>query len=423
MATGTKRRSKGDGMIRKRKDGSWEGRVPINVNSETGKTKYKYVYAKSMKDVRDKMRLVSEDLPEIITPNGKYAKVNEPGKDEILFGDWLDTWLTEYKLNSLTPATYESYHVIIRHHLKPALGDIPITNITAEQIQKLLNDKMEKGGRADDKGDYLSPATVIKIKVVINASLKQAVKNKLIPFNPTEAVTPPKQVRKEIRIMTVDDQKKFMSALKGHRLEALFTLALATGMRKGELMALTWDCVDFENMSIKVTKSASRVRDPHTRVTSIETGSTKTASGIRQVPILPSVLPVLKEHRRRQEMEKRAAGSAYNKIGLVFCSNIGTYIEPRRVNTTLAKLVKKAGIEYINFHALRHTFATRALETGVPAKVVQKVLGHSDVALTLNRYTHVLKSTAHEQMEKMNDLFLSMDFTSEKPKTRNEPER
>jgi integrase len=423
MSTGTKRRSKGDGMIRKRKDGSWEGRVPISVDPETGKTKYKYVYAKSMKEVRDKMRLVSENKPEINTPNGKYIKVNEPGKNEILFGDWLDTWLTEYKLNSLTPSTYESYYVIIHHHLKPALGDIPITAITAEQIQKLLNEKMEKGGRVDNRGDYLSPSTVIKIKVVINASLKQAMKNKLIPFNPTEAVTPPKQVRKEIRILTVDEQKKFMSALNGHRLEALFKLALATGMRKGELMALTWDCVDFENRSIKVTKSASRIRNPHTRVTSIETGNTKTASGVRQVPILPGVLPVLKEHRRRQEMEKRIAGSAYNRTGLVFCSNIGTYIEPRRVNTTLGKLVNKAGIEHINFHALRHTFATRALETGIPAKVVQEILGHSDVALTLNRYTHVLKSTAQEQMNKMNELFASMDFMPEKNRERNEPER
>ena len=121
--------------------------------------------------------------------------------------------------------------------------------------------------------------------------------------------------------------------------------------------------------------------------------------------MLPSVVPILEKHALLQGEEKKEAGSAYNKQGLVFCSNIGTYIEPRRINTTLEKLIKKAGIERINFHALRHTFATRALENGIPAKVVQAMLGHADVALTLNTYTHLLKETLHEEMGKMNDIF------------------
>jgi len=260
------------------------------------------------------------------------------------------------------------------------------------------------------------------MKVVINASLKQAVKNRLIQFNPTEAVTPPKKARREIRVLTPEEQDKFMNALKGHRLEAFFKLALATGMRKGELLALTWDNVDFESNTISIKKSANRVRDQETMKTSIVVGGPKSKSGYREIPMLPSVAPILSKHYMVQQKEQREAGSAYNKLGLVFCSNVGTYTEPRRINTTLEKLLKQASVEHINFHALRHTFATRALERGVPAKVVQAMLGHADVALTLNTYTHLMKETLHKEMRKMDDIFsVGVAKSAAKNRDRSEP--
>jgi len=152
-------------------------------------------------------------------------------------------------------------------HIKPALGNIPIGEITAEKIQKLLNEKQKVGSRKDGRDGALSTSSVIKMKVVINASLKQAVKNRLIPFNPTEAVTPPKMTRREIRVLTPEEQDKFMNVLKGHRLEAFFKIALSTGMRKGELLALTWDKVDFEKNTISISKTASRIRNHETRKT------------------------------------------------------------------------------------------------------------------------------------------------------------
>jgi len=245
----------------------------------------------------------------------------------------------------------------------------------------------------------------MKLKIVINSSLKQAVRNRLIPFNPTEAVTPPKMSRRDIRILTPEEQDRFTAVLKGHRLEALFKLALATGMRKGEILALTWDCVDFENKTISISKSAMRVRDQKTRKTAIVVGGPKSKSGYREIPMLPAVVPILEKHAVRQHEEMRAAGVMYNANNLVFCSSIGTYIEPRRVNTTLEKLINEAGLEHINFHALRHTFATRALEAGISPKVVQGMLGHADVSLTLNTYTHLLKDTLRDELMKMNGVF------------------
>jgi integrase len=422
--SGAARRMNGDGTIRQRSDGRWEGRVSVGTNPDTGKPIYKYTYGRTQREVRAKIRDIIDDAPEIVTANGKYVKVEEPPKDDVLTcGEWFQTWLKEYKLNSISPSTYESYYLIIKNHLIPAFGKIPVVELNTEQIQQFLNECQEVGSRKDGRSGKLSSGSIIKMKIVISSALKQAVKNRIIPFNPTEAVTPPRMVRKEIRILTPEEQTKFLQAVEGHRLEAIFKLALATGMRKGELMALTWDDIDFENESISVTKSASRVRDPHTRKTSIETGSTKSRSGIRQVPLLPSMVPVLEKHRAFQDGEKRMAGSAYNKLNLVFCSNVGTYIEPTRINNMLGELRRKAGLEHINFHALRHTFATRALENGIPARVVQEILGHSDVSLTLNRYTHVLKATSQEQIFKMNDLFVGDFSGSGKDKNKSEPER
>ena len=415
MATKATRRSKGDGMIRQRADGSWEGRLPVGKNRETGKTEFKSFYGKTMKVVRDKIKEYTDNPPVIVTSSGTYKKIEDSTGKSLLFKEWIDTWLKQYKANTLTPATYESYRIVIEQHLKPAFGSTPISEITTDQIQKLLNTKLEDGARMDGRDGKLATSSVIKMKIIMNASMKQAVRNRYIPFNPTEAVEAPKMIRKEIRVLTVAEQDIFMKTLKGHRLEALFKLALATGMRKGELLGLTWDCIDFENNTISISKSANRVRNQETMKTVIAVGGPKSASGYREIPMLPAVAPILNKHLILQEKEKREAGSAYNMENLVFCSNVGTYIEPTRINTTLGKLIKKAGIEHINFHALRHTFATRALENGIPAKVVQAMLGHADIALTLNTYTHLLKDTLHEQMQKMNNVFLEKPV---KPETK-----
>ena len=405
MAEARTRRSKGDGIIRQRGDGTWEGRLPLGKNPATGRTDYKYFYGQTKAKVRARMRLFESDPPEIATENGIYRKVETPPEGTQNFGEWLDTWLTQYKANTLTGSTYESYRVAIEHHIKPVLGGIPIGEITADQIQSLINAKQKAGERKDGREGALATSSVLKMKIIISASLKQAVRNHLIPFNPADAVTPPKMTRKEMRVLTPEEQDKFMTVLKGHRLEALFKLALATGMRKGELLALTWDSINFEDNTISISKSANRVRDKETMKTSIVVGGPKSKAGYRDIVMLPSVAPIISKHYMVQQKEQREAGSAYNKLGLVFCSNVGTYIEPSRVNTTLGKLLKQAGIEHINFHALRHTFATRALENGIPAKVVQEMLGHADAAFTLNRYTHLLKETLHDEMGKMDGVF------------------
>ena len=403
MTKTKKRRKKGEGSLRQRIDGRWEGRKPRERDPITGKRLYAYFYGDTKREVEAKMCQVFHDAIEIVTPNGRFVKVEYAQfyDTRICFGEWLDTWLTEYKQDSVAPSTYDSYRVIVKHHLKPGLGKIPLARITTDQIQNLLNSKSKDGARRDNRRGGLSPSSILKIKIIISASIKQAVKNRLIPYNPADGVTPPRISSKEIRFFTIEEQKQFLQALEGHRLKALFTLALATGMRKGELLALTWDCYNKDDATIYVTKSVGKVWDPKAEKYIRLIGTTKTKSGMRMIPVLPQVATILESHRETQNIERQIARESYEDKNLIFCKADGTYMEPTSVNKDLFLLTKRVDIKQINFHALRHTFATRALEADIPARVVQEVLGHSDVAFTLNRYTHVLMPTVISQMGKM----------------------
>ena len=398
------RRDRGDGSIRKRPNGSYEGRYSY-TDENTGKRIDKSVYAPTQSEVKRKLKELIRNI-ENPSENDEYVK---PTK--LTLGDWLDTWMKEYKKNGVRPATYTSYHHNIETHIRPVLGGMELQKIRPDHIQTLLND-MARGSTTKAP---LAPWTVLKVKNIISGALEQAIRNQLIPYNPAKATVPPKLEQKEIRVLTENEQKRFMEAVTGHRLEALYKLALATGMWRGEIMALTWDCVDWKNKQIAVKGSISRVKDPDTGITALRYSEPKTKSGRRQVPILPNIIPVLRAHMERQDAEKAEAGSAWNTQNLVFCSNVGTVIEPRRVCTTMDKITDAAELPRFTFHALRHTFATRMLEANVPAKVVQDVLGHADVTLTLNTYSHVIGSTAHEQMAKINGLFQTDDIVKQQP--------
>jgi integrase len=394
MAKG--RRDRGDGSLRRRPNGTWEGRYKYTDGA--GNVKSKSVYAPTQTEARRKLKEVIQNIDTIIHEQGLVPT-------ELLVGAWLDIWMKEYKKNSIRPATYTSYHQNIETHIRPAIGNMVIQQVRPQHIQALLNDMA-----SDTKAHKAyAPWTVQKIKVILSGAFEQAVRNQIIIANPVKSAVAPKMSQKEIRILSEQEQKKFMEACKGHRLEALYTLALATGMRRGEILALTWDNVNFGSRSITVKTSVSRIKDPDTKESAILFAEPKTKAGRRTVPILDSLVPVLQAHRERQDEEKAKAGSAYNERNLVFCSNVGTVIEPRRVRAMMDKIADKAGIEHITFHALRHTFATRMLEAEVPAKVVQDILGHSDVTLTLNTYSHVMGSTAHEQMAKINGLFSAVE--------------
>lgn len=372
MASKTRKRGNSEGTIYQRPDG------------------------KTRKEVAEKLSKIHNDLR-----TGTFV---EPNK--LTLGSWLSTWLNEYKKSSIRPSTYESYEYLIRLHINPVIGHITLKDLRPDHLQRLYTDKLD-GGKVDNSGG-LSAKTIQRIHVVIHAALDQAVKNNLVIRNVSDATTLPKQKKKEMRVLSIEEQIKFLSVTRDERLKAAFILALGSGIREGELLALRWKNVNLKESIIRITESLKRVRnfDNNSEAkTMLIFQEPKTESGKRIIPLPDNVLTELKEHRKRQFEEKLKAGALYEDNDLVFCTEIGRVLEPRNFLRTFYNLVKKADMTHFNFHALRHTYATRLLEANEHPKVVQEILGHSDITLTLNTYSHVMPEIKMAAAQKLNHLF------------------
>jgi integrase len=386
-----KKRGNGEGTIVKVKDGLWRGAVVIG-RDEKGNLKRKWFNGKTKKEVIDKMQPVLA-----LINTGEYV---EPSKTSL--GEWLDVWLSEYKKNVLKPTTYDSYETNIRHHLKPGLGHIPLKDLKTFDIQRFINEKYESGNA--------STALLRKLKNILHGSLKQAIVNQLITRNVSEGVILPKHKQKEIRVFSREEEKAFINALKGDRLEVAFKLDLVSGLRIGELLGLTWDCVDLTNGIITVKQSLIRVKDrskdAEKKNLYIIENTTKTRNSKRKVPIPKAAVSMLKEHKLKQEWEKRIAEGVYEDNNLLFCTASGNRIIPRNAERSFARIAKKAGITGASIHSVRHTYATRLFEKGVAAKTVSELLGHKNVSHTLDVYTHVLPDVKSDAVENLNYMLL-----------------
>ncbi|MDD4689413.1 MAG: tyrosine-type recombinase/integrase [Eubacteriales bacterium] len=306
---------------------------------------------------------------------------------------WLDTWLNSYKRNSIKAKTFDQYEYIIRVRLNPEIGDTKLVDLKENKLQGLYNRLFDEG---------LSARTVQLVNTVLHSALKKAVKCGLITKNVCEAVEIPRQCRKERRVLIPKEQELLLKELKKDNYCLMFIVALYTGLRRGEILALTWDDVDFENATLKVTKSLSRVktyeRDEKTKLAISEP---KTETSKRLIPIVDSLIPLLK--KRKKLIKKSEIHNPYN---LVFPSDSGGYIDPGNYNRKFYKIIDKLGIPKANPHSLRHSFATRALEAGVDLKTTQELLGHSSIDITANLYTHALIDHKREEVKKLNTVFM-----------------
>lgn len=360
----------------------------------------KSVYGKSHQEVKNKLRKILEEVG-----NGNYSEPSKKAMNELL-----DMWLDSlHKTNILKPTTYGAYEQNVRVHIKPGIGDVLLKDLDADKIENFYSEKL-KNGRFDGLGG-LSTATMIKIHNLLHQCLEYAISRKLITSSPLKDVKPPKLVEKPIRNLTKKEQETFQNMLTGERLKAAFLLDLASGLRLGELLALTWDDLNIKEKYLTVNKTLVRIRlknQSDGKKSKLIVQSPKTETSNRIVPILDDIIPILEVHKSKQLEEIEKSEQNYVEKNLVFCTEDGNHIEPRNMMRIFYRLIEKAKIPHSNFHALRHAFSTRLLEAGISEKIVQELLSHSSPIQT-SKYMHVFDDTKRKSISKINHLFKTKD--------------
>ena len=361
-----KRRPAGDGMVRKREDGRWEGRIVIGHRAN-GEPLFRHVYAKTQKALLDKLHQNIEC----------YRDVELTEDSRMTLGQWLDRWLTEYKAGTVRPGTLEGYRRYIEYYIKPQLGDKQISLLSQQDIQRMYR-RLKTEGRIHEHpemGHQLSDSMVRHIHSTLHAALKDAVQAHVIPRNPTEGTTAPKPNYKPKRILTRAELDDFLTVVEQDEVwRDFFQTELMTGLRRGEICGLQWSDFDGDAGMLKVCRTLHSQRKGEYTV-----GETKTNQGMRTITLPHSVTDIL---RRR----KADAISQW-----IFPDPVKPEdpVDPNAAYRHMKTLLQRAGLPSIRFHDLRHTFATLALESGMDVKTLSAMLGHVSAATTLDIYTHI----------------------------------
>lgn len=382
MARG--RAANGSGMQpRQRKDGLWEVRYCAGIDPGTGKPIRKSLYGKTSAEVAEKLRAVTASVDA-----GTYQ---EPQRMPL--GDWLEIWLDEY-CGAIKPGTQKAYADNVKNHIKPALGAVRLCELQPHEVQRFINNLQRK---------TLSPKSIKNIHGVLCKALSEAVRIKYLASNPASGCILPKVIQEEIHPFEAEEIKAFMDAIHGNPSEALFFVALNTGMRLSEILGLRWSRVDFNKGMIKVDVQLLVKRGKNT---ARELGLPKNSKP-RLFKPAPAVMDVLRAVDRQQKEWRLKAGSAWNNpLGLVFTNEIGQEIPHATVEHRFSHVLESAGIEAHRFHDLRHTFTVESLRAGVDVKTVSEMLGHSSVSFTLDVYGHVTKAMQDDAANKLQAVIL-----------------
>ena len=365
----------------------WEARYTAGYDPGTGKQIQRSVSGKTQKEVAKKLKEATAaiDAGTYITPN------------KISVGEWLDIWTQEY-LNGVKPATVCAYKATVKNHLKPNLGFIRLDALTAHTIQAFYN-------QLSRQPDGPSPKTIKNIHGVLHRALQQAVLNEYIRSNPTNACILPRVEKKEISPLDEDQITQFLKAIRGHKFEDLFIVTLFTGMRKAEVMGLTWDCVDLNRATILVNKQLQQVRGGHGEY---RIATTKNGKG-RLITVAPFIVQTLRKVRHRQLANRLQYGECYEDSGFVFTDELGHHLKSHTVYINYKKIVKQLGLDESRFHDLRHSYAVAAIRSGDDIKTVQEHLGHATASFTLDVYGHVTDRMQQESAARMENFIKAVN--------------
>ncbi len=376
--TRRKKRANGEGSkARLRKDGRYEARAVLDTT--TGRRRVSF-YGKTAKEANDqKIEAIANQNKGVLFTDPKGLKV----------GEYLESWLEDTARYQVSEGTYQRYEREYRNHLLPFFGWLRLRDLTPAHVRALKARKIEEG---------LNPNTVGNLQSLLSGALNQAVDDGLIPSNPASRVKKAtSRGETPMRALSYEEASRLIAAVEGTREEALIILALRTGMRQGELAALRWEDIDLSGKASITVKRSADTRTK-TRISTTKTGKE------RKIRIGPRTAKVIKAHRARQLAERMAA-SSWADPGLVFPNTKGKVRRRDSVMRSLRELLEEAGLPAdVRFHDLRHTAGTLALRQGRPLHVVSKMLGHSDPAMTLRRYAHVLDDMEEDAAQAMDEL-------------------
>ena len=346
-----------------RRGAGWTAVVDLPADPATGKRRQKRLTAATRREIE---ALV------VATIQAAQGGFTDAGRATVR--DYLPRW-QEAAAPTLRPATRRRYADLIRLHILPVLGNVKLAKLSPADVQRLYADRLAAG---------LSPTSVRQVHSVLHRALDQAVRWGLLPRNVTEAVDPPKPAKPETTTWDARQVAAVLTAAAGDDLDPLWRLALLTGMRRGEVLGLRWRDLDLDRGSLAVRRTLSRGADSR-----LIEGAPKTASGRRQIALPASAIEALRRHRVRQLEARLAAGVAYADHDLVFANDTGGPLHPNSLALRFRRLIVRAGVPRIRFHDLRHTSASLMLANGEHPKVVQERLGHADIRMTMDLYSHV----------------------------------
>ena len=358
----TTKRGNGEGTVSKRKDGRWEAKLTIGYNPN-GTQKRATVYGKTQAEARKKLDALKEQLAA-----GTY------GETRTKLSAYLETW-KKHKAATIKPTTKAKYEYCVAR-INEHIGGTGLRNLKPLHIQAALHAISEKNG---------TPSANNCRRVLFNA-MKQAVRWQLLTRNPVEAVDPLKEVRREAKIWTAKEAARFLDAAESDRLYALYYLAMATGLRRGELLGLRW--TDINGNLINVTQTAVKAGND------LILSTPKTKSGRRGVAIATDVLHVLEEHQKSQDAERTHARDAWSENGLVFTDELGNLYPPDKLRHGFLNLIEAAGVPEVHLHDLRHLHASMCIRGGMDPKMLADRLGHARASFTLDTYTHLYEALA-----------------------------
>lgn len=379
------RRANGEGSVYRRGHrGAWVAQAPIGINAD-GSYRFKRYTCTTQAEAKAKLR----------GAQGALDRGADLGAKTQTLGADLDAWLADVVKRDAEPKTYEGY-AYTAGPIKPALDRAPLDKLTPEHVQQLLTGLLERGGK---DGHGLSPRTVQYVRATPRRALGQALKWGLVTRNVAALVEPPKGRRAEAQPFTAEEARALLDSVAGDRLVALYAVALTLGLRQGELLGLRWEDLDLDRGVLRVRQQLRHMKRERPTFKRLKTRASR-----RDLDLPPRLVERLRAHLERQWSERERKGDAWQEHGLVCPSAVGTPMIPRNLARQFQLLLRRAGLLARRFHDLRHTVASLMFARGLEATTVQRVLGHSSIAVTNNTYVHLMAATKRRAAEIMDDV-------------------